>query len=230
MLKKFLPIIFLFAGFNVNASLLSYGGYVHDTDTDIVTGGGLEWLQWDRTAGASTTDILGLLGTIEGGGWTIANNTQMSSLFNAFNFGLAFDTTASTVQFVDTGYVYPDTQAETDVLFISMFGDSYEASGSSYCYNLHCFADSRALFMEDINDDTKINSALVFDDYQDTSGSTHNGGAAIYGQTYELNALHGDDRLGWALVRSTATVPEPSIIALFAAGLFGIGFARRRKA
>ena len=28
----------------------------------------------------------------------------------------------------------------------------------------------------------------------------------------------------------TATVPEPSILALFAAGLFGIGFARRRQA
>ena len=29
---------------------------------------------------------------------------------------------------------------------------------------------------------------------------------------------------------SIAAVPEPSIIALFAAGLFGLGFARRRKA
>jgi hypothetical protein len=41
---------------------------------------------------------------------------------------------------------------------------------------------------------------------------------------------------GYAVVlRQTPTtertsVPEPSIIALFAAGLFGIGFARRRKA
>jgi len=32
------------------------------------------------------------------------------------------------------------------------------------------------------------------------------------------------------LTFGTASVPEPSIIALFAAGLFGIGFARRRKA
>lgn len=28
---------------------------------------------------------------------------------------------------------------------------------------------------------------------------------------------------------SVAAVPEPSIIALFGAGLFGLGFARRRK-
>jgi len=48
----------------------------------------------------------------------------------------------------------------------------------------------------------------------------------------------GDDsRTGdWAFhilnveAASQTTVPEPSIIALFAAGLFGIGFARRRKA
>ncbi len=28
----------------------------------------------------------------------------------------------------------------------------------------------------------------------------------------------------------SVSVPEPSIIALFAAGLFGLGFARRRRA
>ena len=33
---------------------------------------------------------------------------------------------------------------------------------------------------------------------------------------------------GWFLVENNI-VPEPSILALFAAGLFGIGFARRRK-
>jgi hypothetical protein len=31
-------------------------------------------------------------------------------------------------------------------------------------------------------------------------------------------------------IPTTGAVPEPSIVALFAAGLFGIGFARRRKA
>ncbi len=45
----------------------------------------------------------------------------------------------------------------------------------------------------------------------------------------------GDFYYSWSKLvveidRATADVPEPSIIALFAAGLFGIGFARRRKA
>ena len=34
----------------------------------------------------------------------------------------------------------------------------------------------------------------------------------------------------WQLNLEVASVPEPSILALFAAGLFGIGFVRRRKA
>jgi hypothetical protein len=38
-------------------------------------------------------------------------------------------------------------------------------------------------------------------------------------------------RLGeTTLTIETAAVPEPSIIVLFAVGLFGLGFARRRKA
>lgn len=38
----------------------------------------------------------------------------------------------------------------------------------------------------------------------------------------------GDDLQ--AILDTKGTVPEPSIIALFALGLFGVGFARRRKA
>jgi hypothetical protein len=42
-------------------------------------------------------------------------------------------------------------------------------------------------------------------------------------------AGEGDQLIGWQLYGTAASaVPEPSIIALFAAGLFGIGFARRR--
>lgn len=29
------------------AAVITYGSYSHDTDTNIVTGDGLEWLRWD---------------------------------------------------------------------------------------------------------------------------------------------------------------------------------------
>ncbi len=46
-------------------------------------------------------------------------------------------------------------------------------------------------------------------------------------------SIRSHDRIEFSQVQissSVSQVPEPSIIALFAAGLFGIGFARRRKA
>jgi hypothetical protein len=51
-----------------------------------------------------------------------------------------------------------------------------------------------------------------------------------YGQDYGKNGGFGNEKLSHlSYTTKTAAVPEPSIIALFAAGLFGIGLARRRK-
>ena len=55
-------------------------------------------------------------------------------------------------------------------------------------------------------------------------------GAGSSGAVY--NGFDSVDRVlagSWEITTSES-VPEPSIIALFAAGLFGLGFARRRKA
>lgn len=56
--------------------------------------------------------------------------------------------------------------------------------------------------------------------------------ATITDHTFNVTvngATPGTDTYRWSLTGSNP-VPEPSIIALFAAGLFGLGFARRRKA
>lgn len=64
------------------------------------------------------------------------------------------------------------------------------------------------------------------------------------GTSFDGNAIAGGELLLWywdsnagdndesirVTIKTVAAVPEPSIIALFALGLFGLGFARRRKA
>ncbi len=59
-------------------------------------------------------------------------------------------------------------------------------------------------------------------------------GPAPLGETIATYALDEQNsratyELDVTFVPEPTTVPEPSIIALFAAGLFGLGFARRRK-
>ncbi len=50
----------------------------------------------------------------------------------------------------------------------------------------------------------------------------------LLGDIHEFDA-HWAMSCGNDFIEGSANVPEPSILALFAAGLFGIGFARRRK-
>ena len=55
--------------------------------------------------------------------------------------------------------------------------------------------------------------------------------SSVFGGSSWLNIANaqGDHLNHWDLNMSLTAVPEPSIIALFAVGLLGLGFARRRK-
>lgn len=218
------------SSFNAQAAILSYGGYTHDTNTDIVTGNGLEWLQWDRTLNESINSVQSQLNTIDGGGWSIATNVQMAELFNAFDFGLTFDVDHSTTQTASTGYQYPDTLAETDQLFIAMFGDTYEAGGYSYCYsNNHCYQASNAIFGYDVDNDGLHNTAFITDDYQhNNTGELRDGVAQLNRDQVSPNV--DQEVWGVALVRDASVVPVPAAVWLFGSGLIGlVGMARRKK-
>ncbi len=84
------PVNINFAGlFTYNiAAVITYGSYSLDTGTNIVTGDGLEWLQWDDTIGESIDSIQSVLNIIEGGNWTIAPTLRDAELFYDFGFGL----------------------------------------------------------------------------------------------------------------------------------------------
>lgn len=201
------------------------GTYSHDTNTDIVVGNGLEWLQWDRTVGLSWNDANAILGTIEGGGWAIATNVQMASLFNSFDFGMTFDSDENTSEEANTGFEL-GSEVGDDLAFLNMFGDT----GLTTIDCLECgeggFHVSAALFGQDVDEDGLINRAFVYDDYYEYwSGYPVPGKASI-----DYDSLPKGYQLeyaGIALVR--AAVPAPSTIALLGIGFAGLGIARCRK-
>lgn len=222
----------------VNATILSYGGYTHDTSTDIVAGNGFEWLQWDRTNGQSINSVQSLLGTIEGGGWSVATNIHMAQLFNAFNFGsLIFDTDESTSQYIQTGISTTDPGAEADELFVAMFSATTIVTSGSLCYqNTNCFQASRAIFGDDLNANGAYNSVDVYDDYTIASGRPLNVRLS-QGQVLLLNdnPFYSSDRMrdGWgiALIRSTTSqaIPAPSTLSLMGLVLLIMVFIRKNK-
>ena len=213
---------------SVNAAVISYGGYTHDTTTNIVTGNGLEWLQWDVTAGESINSIQSQLNTLDGGGWSIASNLQMAELFNAFDFGITFDSDESTYQDVSTPYTVGDLSNGPHESFILMFGDTYAASGMEYCYGGECAEYASALFGTDADGDTFFNSAYVRGDYN-SGGTLIDAKAIWYDDSY--SSAFVVDAMGVALVRDVSAVPVPAAAWLFGAGMLGlIGVARRKKA
>ncbi len=214
----------------VHSAIITYGSYSHDTNTDIVVGDGLEWLQWDRTIGKSWLEASTLKNTIEGGGWEIASNAQIATLFNNFNFGfgVTFDSDENTTQSVSTGIQtdgLSSDPSESDVLFVNMFGHTMSNITSSM-FPGSMF--SGAWFGLDADNDLQINQAFVRDDYSHT-GISRPGEVTMKSDSY--SQVIGHYNYGVALVRdATSSVPEPSILVLMAIGLIGFGFTRRRRA
>ena len=215
---------------SANGAIISYAGYTHDTDTNIVTGNGLEWLQWDVTIRESINSIQDQLGTLDGGRWRVASNAEMAQLFNAFDFGLTFDSDEKTGQYAYIPYTDDNDQVmNASLSFIAMFGDTYAAGGGSYCYETHCFSSSNAIFGLDTDGNTFYNEASVYDDYQhQRDGGPIDGRAMINLDGTSPNFGSGDRSI--ALVRDVSPVPVPAAVWLFGSGLVGlIGFARCKK-
>jgi hypothetical protein len=228
MRKLLVATIFLGFSVSANATIISYAGYTHDDTTDVVTGGGLEWLQWDVTVGESITSIQSQLGSLDGGGWSIASNVQMAELFNAFGFG-PFDTKENTYQSYSTGYSADELASEPDKIFISMFGDTNAAGGLSFCQLGDCMQRSGAYFGHDGDRDTRFNFAYVEDDWRPTETKDTPGYVTLGPDTVRLE--DAAPNFGVALVRTSETVdvPEPGALALLGLGLVGLGFSRRRN-
>lgn len=230
---KFLPLVSLLCFGQVNAAIISYGSYSHDDTTDIVVGDGLEWLQWDHddVLGRSWNEIRNNLDLIEGGGWSLATNSQMASLYNNFDFGFNFDANSLETQLAITG-IQTDGQSsdpwENDVSFINMFGDTKGETDPNIILGAMY---TSALYGELLGPDGQpaIGMAVVFDDdYRVTSDIQIPGRAWLHHDQWINSSNANGPELGIALVRSIS-VPEPSILGLMAAGLVGLGITCRRR-
>jgi len=206
-MKKLVAAVLLLGFGTANAALVSYNGYTLDTDTNVVTGGGLEWMQWDETLGQSVNQALANHG---GSAWRIATNTEMAALLNAFSFGITFDGIESTSQ---------GTSAEEGIKatnFIELFGQTQlGASGPR----------AQAFYGSDLN-----NNGIVNHLYVQHFASSDGFQVFDYGDTYPHITFTPDKvqfNAGVALVRVVGT-PIPAAVWLFGSALGLLGWIRRR--
>ena len=221
MIKQTLALVGLSFSIATNAAI-SHNGYTLNESTNIVSGGGLEWLQWDETVRQSIDTALATYGH---DGWRVASNVEMAELFSAFFPQLAWDTDEQTVQQLGLH----DTLGSMDSpanMFITLFGDTYAAGGFQCCGTGDNLQKARAFFGADTDGDSLFNQAVVFDEYTSWDAKLHDGSADLYGDGHKAS-LYGVEN-GVALVR-ISEVPIPAAGWLFISALVGLVGIKRRS-
>lgn len=219
----------------VHSALITHYGYTLDTDTKIIDGGGLEWLQWDVTIGKSiqwaNNGFDSIFTDSYGDDWVVASNTQISSLFKAFFPSVLWDTSEDSFQSLVSGYSpLPSNGIETneaDIKFISIFGDSHQAAGDG----TNLFGDpqskSHVYFGTDADSDNLYNIANVLEDYTTSHPINVPSRVFLFDDRWSDTETHPS--IGIALVRASSQVPEPSTLTIFALGLMGLLSRRIKK-
>lgn len=93
LLKPALTTLLLLISFNGSSAIIESRGYSLDTSTNIITGGELEWLNWDETFELSVNNVYS---SPQFNGWRLATSHEMYGLLNTF-FGpnLSIDTNST---------------------------------------------------------------------------------------------------------------------------------------
>ncbi len=236
MLKKLIILAgLLLTSVTAHATVISHFGYERDSASNIVTGGGLEWLKWDVTKGMS---INSALSTYKAQGWRLASNVEMAALFNKFQFGAdVFTGVEGTLQ--TTTYPWSPSEDSNYNLFYNLFGLTYENTNvctitrPTSCYvKEDNYVGVAALYGSDDNRDRMYKRANVYDDKTWRSNIQTD---VIQAQAYLTNDYKpvndASPSVGVALVRTfdtnPVTVPTPGSIGLLALGLVALGYRRR---
>jgi hypothetical protein len=237
MLKKLVIMSgLLLTSVTAHATVISHFGYERDSATNIVTGGGLEWLKWDATKGMS---INSALSAHAAQGWRSASYHEMVTLFNTFQFGPYVFTSDETIS-QQSNVPWNPGESSNHNAFMDLFGHTFYAACSTVdgpsCYSMSDPARATmALFGNTLAMGDLHSVAWIGDDNSNklSSGQLHSRSghqAAICQSCY----LTQTDPLtvGVALVREFATppvnVPTPAPIGLLALGLVALGYRRRQ--
>jgi len=241
-------ILFALTNF-AHATLITHNDYTLNTDTNIVTHGSLQWLQWDETSNTSISDFYN--DAVLSKKWKFASSQQMSDLFNDWfpqgaAGGESWDSDNSTRQKQKTGY----GQDEAQVQFIEIFGvvemstcpvDKYTNEQADYIETIiiSCpttFAGTSAYYVDEgstaaafaqVDRGYKMERTTIRK-YFDSSKPVQTVVDILDLTPAYLELTHARynfSRTGLALVR----VSEPSTILLFSLGLVSLVSMRRRQ-
>jgi hypothetical protein len=210
--KKLLPILFLFTGFQANAGVIGNLTY----DGTYISGDGRTYVGLDTIAAWDYAT-------------TLAATTEVDGPYEEFRIA---------------------NTADADYFIGSLFGadadncSSIDENGTpnadnAYCGDITGWTDG--MFGDNMNNQTDY--FLFIDDGSTTTwaGVTSLKYDGMVAQVeswitidnsdeYSADGMYPSSPMTWLLVKDTvASVPGPSSIALMGLGIFGLGFARRRR-
>lgn len=179
-----------------NAGIISYGEFSKEEHSEIVTGLGMDWMQWSSTKGMS---IKTALTAFSHDGWRVASVAEVTELFNYFVPAIGWVESESVSQLGPTGWtdeLSPDS--ELDVQFQTLFGYTYAARASDYLDGDR-LEKTEAIFGNDENGNGRYGLAGMFDDYTVYNGNQNHGVAYLNKDTHVKSFAY--NRYGVALVR-----------------------------
>lgn len=210
-----------------SATLISHNGYQSDTASDIVTGGGLEWLQWNVTAGQSIEDALG---TYSAAGWRTASTIELAALLNDFSFGLTFNGYTNVTQSVSSPWTTSEVSTHNN--FISLFGRTVPATDPVFEPS-DPPAFSRAIVTGPFTPggQTIFRASVRDDSYHPIGGNISH---YVQFDSLFVELSYSNNNYGVALVREISSsepdnVPEPGPLVLMCLGLLITGITVKSK-
>jgi hypothetical protein len=206
--KKLLPILFLFTGFQANAVVIGNLTY----DGTYISGDGRTYLGLDTIASwdyATTLAATQVSGQYEG--FRIANTADAD-----YFIGSLFGANADDCSTVD------GTASISQCGILNGWADGVVGDSANVMFDIFFFIADESPTVE-VGTAVMVASSLIVNQNEQF-------GSFKYSDTFSFRPNSNRFHIPWLLVKDTyAQVDEPSILALMALGIFGIGFARRGR-